>query len=148
MSEGIVGSAEGTSNFDQVTASGNIRGYRFVGGFAGSDRTTVIYNNSSASGDVSSSSYYIGGFVGEMRGNATQCSASGNIAGGNDVGGFAGRMRDTSSAIQSFATGNVSATASNSYAGGFVGHIINNNVISDSYSQGSVNGVSSIGGFL
>jgi hypothetical protein len=146
---GVVGYAEDAdidTSYSQVNVSGSDE---FIGSFAGyiNGGTT---SNSYATGYVIGGTENIGGFVGEVDGEATiaYCYATGNVStlnDGIDIGGFAGDI-DTSTALFSYATGDVSGV---SYAGGFVGDADTNTTISYSYSLGRVEGTEEkIGGFI
>jgi hypothetical protein len=88
-------------------AAGDVTGASLVGGFAGRLIHTAV-SNCYARGNVTgsgSSIYYVGGFVGilESAGSGTDtslikyCYATGTVtAGSNNVGGFAGTVKDQS----------------------------------------------------
>ncbi len=96
---GFVGITESTAPvFTNCSASGNITASgSYAGGFVGYSGTGT-YDTCSASGDVSSSNTYSGGFVGcILEGEITKCSALGSVtATANFVGALAGGTGDPS----------------------------------------------------
>ena len=99
---GFVGITESTAPvFTRCSASGKITASgSYSGGFAG-NVAVGKYDSCSASGDVSTSNTYSGGFVGYIiEGDITKCSASGSVtATANFAGGFAGGTGDNSDAV-------------------------------------------------
>jgi filamentous hemagglutinin family protein len=131
---GLVGVSDGTVTLSYAT--GNVSGTSAVGGLAG-------YNNGQmdhvhASGSVSGNTN-VGGLVGSSTGAVvSNAYATGNVNANFYAGGLVG---SGGTIIDSYATGNVSATGS--YVGGLVGY---NDRISSSYATGSVSGFSAVGG--
>ena len=86
-----------------------------------------------------------GGLVGSNRGTITSCYSTGEVVGGNVVGGLAGRSNEGGVITSSYST--ASATASGHSVGGFVG-TNNLGTIISCYSTGFVSGgTSNVGGF-
>jgi len=126
-------------------ATGTVSGNDYTGGLIGYlDAGTV--SSSHATGTVTgvSNSLDVGGLVGVV-GSSTQLTgsyATGNVTGGDEVGGFAGY--NNGEIDGSYATGSVTAVRigtgsglSNSFVGGLVG--LNYATISASYATGAVN---------
>ena len=91
-------------------------------------------SSSYTTGNVSSSSSYVGGLVGENdRGNITSSYAAGNVAGLSQVGGLVGYNIE-GTITSSYATGNVSSSAF--AVGGLVGG--DDGTIASSYAIGNV----------
>ncbi len=78
-------------------------------------------------------------------------SSSGNVVGGEYVGGFIGEILNTTSISNSFATGNVTSINSGRYVGGFIASSGGNVSITQSYASGNVSVQvvgSRVGGFI
>ncbi|RLM53519.1 PGF-pre-PGF domain-containing protein [Halobellus sp. Atlit-31R] len=138
---GVFGVSEGrleAVSVENVT----IVGFTFVGGLVGqNDGGTVTA--STATGNVSSTSQYVGGLVGYNTGPVSDSTATGNVSStSNYVGGLVGTNDGTVS--DSNATGNVSGASS--YVGGLVGY--NTGPVSDSNATGAVNGSFYVGGLV
>jgi hypothetical protein len=137
---GIVGSNNGSVDYSQSSCSAS--GYSSIGGVIGNN----MYGQakySSASGEVTGDSGYIGGFVGYSYSNPNiptfiNCYAIGNVEGEERVGGFFGG--GFSSIENCYASGNVTATSSRYCVGGLAGSI--NNAI-NCYATGDVSGAGS-----
>ena len=146
-----VGGLVGQHSSGSITgsyATGDIFGQINVGGFSGGNYG--IIENSYATGDVVGSDY-AGGFAGVNYGTITGSYAEGAVSGYSAIGGFAGLNYGTITG--SYAEGAVSGYSA---IGGFVGvnsiTTSGNGEISDSYSIGTVTGISggsgNIGGFV
>ncbi|MCJ7669167.1 MAG: hypothetical protein MUO61_01445, partial [Dehalococcoidia bacterium] len=120
-----------------VTVSGD----HSAGGLLGSNAATV--SNCHCSGVVSGDQY-IGGLVGQAIAGCTVIDSyfTGNVIGGLQVGGLAGR--DTGTVSNSYSTGSVTG---NDSVGGLVGYAFFGSV-SDSYSTSSVTGENCVGGLV
>ena len=122
-------------------ATGSVTGGNTVGGLIGYNRGDITdsYNSGSVSGIN-----YVGGLVGEHTGSNTISNSynSGSVSGGDYVGGLVGynTYGDYATIANSYNTGDVSGA---NYVGGLVGR--NDDVISSSYSTGSVTGT---GGYV
>lgn len=129
-------------------SSGNVFGQIGVGGLAGSNTGNIT--NSYATGDISGQTN-VGGFSGSNNGIIENSYATGDVEGSDNAGGFAGVNYGTITG--SYAEGAVSGYSA---IGGFVGvnstTASGNGEISDSYSTGTVTGISggsgNIGGFV
>ncbi len=138
----------------------------YTGAFSssGSDSTTLIINNSHATGNVTFTDYYgsgAGGLIGSTIYGAviTNSYATGNVssANGGTVGGFIGGDGAMTTINDCYATGNVSGTRS---VGGFVGadgglqfgSVIYISTITNSYATGNVTStagaLAGVGGFV
>lgn len=123
-----------------------------VGGLVG-EFSGVGITDSSASGMVGSG-YYAGGLVGNYTGTApmSNVSATGNVGGRQYVGGLVG-YHSGAGINNGFASGTVTATDPNSYAGGLVGFAYvyaagNLSGINDSRASGRVSGGTYVGGLI
>ncbi|HPN40669.1 MAG TPA: GLUG motif-containing protein, partial [Candidatus Cloacimonadota bacterium] len=88
---------------------------------------------------------YTGSLTGYMRmGSSTNCSSSGTVNGGSNVGGLVG-CQEYGNIIESFFTGSVTGNGYY-YIGGLVGSSYGN--ISKSFSNGLVSGNDQIGGLI
>lgn len=179
--DSIVGGLVGFNYDASITnsyATGNVNGKTNTGGLIGQNNSGTI-ENSHATGRVESSGENTGGLVGLHNGTGiiTNSYATGDISGQTNVGGFSGQNNGIIE--NSYATGDVEGsdnaggfagvnygTITGSYAegavsgysaiGGFVGvnstTASGNGEISDSYSTGTVTGISggsgNIGGFV
>lgn len=121
---GLIGSIIDTE-IEDVDVQCEVSGKSMVGGLLGRILLGDLIN-CTASGNVTSSSYYTGGLVGTITtGTVTGCSASGNVAiTGGDIyaraGGLIGQLYG--GVIENcFSTGEV--TAPNYWGGGFIGVI-------------------------
>ncbi len=114
---GLVGYNDDVATITQSSSTATVVGVNNTGGLIGQNYGTA--SESFATGDVTSTGNYAGGFAGscESSCDVDQCYATGNVSGVNYVGGFAGYSDN--SIDNCYATG--SATASTDYAGGFVG---------------------------
>ena len=122
----------------------NITGQGYVGGLVGQVSNAVIIEDCYATGSVSGSSSFVGGFVGFNYGNIRSCYATVSVTGSSNwVGGFVGQSNGTIE--NSYATGNVTGSGNN--VGGFVG--IGDNSIINCYATGTVSGSGNyVGGFI
>lgn len=141
------------------TATGNVTGRRYVGGFIGYPRDTqTTISDSSAEGDVEAligggADAYAGGFSGRGTANITRSYASGNVTAldGNYVGGFEGGNSGNVNRVvnECFATGDVDAGTSGIYVGGFVGRLRpTTDDFVDNFATGNVRGSEHVGGFV
>lgn len=159
---GFVGYLNG-GTVDNCSASGNVTGIREIGGFCGTAYNANI-TNSSASGNVTGvnpvpfekadpDAYNYGGFIGANSSTIENCSASGDISGFSNVGGFVGR-NSSGSISSSYATGKVSGNdavdaatgqpVSSGGLGGFVGNNVAN--VTNSYYNSASAGRSNAAG--
>ncbi len=115
---------------------------RYAGGLVGYNRDGTI-STSHSSCDINVLGYFIsGGLVGYNRGGLiTDSYTTGNVSGGDVVGGIVGENIGTVS--NTYATGTVSG---GSYVGGLMGW--NWGTVSNSYSTGAVSGGSYVGGLV
>jgi len=124
---GIVGYATGAITITGCYSSMNILGREGTGGILGYATGAVTISNSYATGDITA-------------GNTTSDS----------VGGFAGRINNTSATITNcYATGTIGASGNvpEYYIGGFIGQA-NVSAITNCRSSGSVKGLQNVGGFV
>lgn len=144
--ERYIGGLAGDQHGDlrDSSATGSVSGNLTTGGLVGFHSAGTV-RNSSASGDVSVDGEWGGGLFGATYGAVTGSSASGDVTGTSMIGGFAGKVDNSSSVTASFATGNV--TADGERIGGFAGKIANGSTVSRSYATGAVTGDDEVGGF-
>ena len=141
-----------TDSFSTIDISINPDSER-IGGFVG-DLGDGVISGSHSTGSITDDSVegwsnVMGGFVGEMGGNyyakISTSYATGNVTtsvDGSDLGGFVGDVFAGTGDIiidQCWASGNVTGY---DYIGGFAGYIGSGVDISNTFSRGSVNGIS------
>ncbi|MHC4467689.1 MAG: GLUG motif-containing protein, partial [Planctomycetota bacterium] len=141
---GLVGKNRGTieDSHAAVTVSGTQLG---IGGLTGSNSRTI--RDSYATGDVSGTDEGIGGLVGRNTsddGLIEDCHATGNVTGGDMVGGLVGD-KERGEVIRCYATGDVE-TPSEGNVGGLVGE--NHGPIRWSFATGNVYGGWAAGGLV
>ena len=152
---GLVGYIAGNSsnpNLTNLTYEGSLSSSTAsakIGGIAGYGSTCRMTNVSSTIQVTSTgNSSVIGGLVGNMYGHsASQCSADVNITAsgtGCKVGGLfgtAGYTTSTATTIsESYSTGTIQVTGSDSWTGGIAGALTTNCQLSDSYSTATISG--------
>ncbi len=157
----MFGRTAGTTTATNCHVSGEVESIRDganaadAGGFVGF-AFDIEVSQSSASVDVTARGRNVGGFVGDARrGTYALSFATGNATSSENgqVGGFAGLCR-TDSISNSFALGRVQqASGASQGAGGFIGRLIDNALvtptISNSYSIGAASGgTTGVGGFV
>ena len=135
-------------------ATGKVQGYRNVGGLAGYNTTSTVFNafgriaNSYATGNVigtGNNSQNIGGLVGNNEEIITNAYAEGNVSGVSNLGGLVGFL-DEGTVEKSYTIATVSSTGNdNKNIGGLVGVTSGTVTITASYWN---NGVYSEGGTL
>ena len=145
-----IGSLAGSNSgiIINVRVTGTVSGRINVGGLTGNNTNQII--SSFANVTVTASQNSAGGLVG---GNSisnvgppafiSESGASGNVMGGQFVGGLSGR--NFGNIINSYATG--SATGSDS-VGGLVGLCNTDCIIANTYATGTVIGASEVGGLV
>ena len=112
-----------------------------VGLFSFVDTGAVIVGVALIDADVTGE-VYVGGLVGHNHdGSLSNCHATGNVTGNDNVGGLVGINEGTVSNSYSTAT-----VTSGEDVGGLVGW--NGGTVSNSYSTGNVAGISSVGGLV
>jgi hypothetical protein len=146
----------------------NVVGDNFVGGLAGVSNDGII-SNCFTTGSILGNDY-IGGIIGDSKGNIDNCYSAANISGHYEVGGLFGGSNGNVS--NCYATGSVygsyyavgglagysaAGTVSNCYStsstngslwvGGLIGYY-GDGLVSNSYSTGAVSGSSPIGGLI
>ncbi len=166
---GLVGMNESSTLVEHSYTTGNVSGSDMeVGGLIGTNNANINYCYSTcsvsssnddvgglvgtnggiiscsyATGNVSSTGDDVGGFVGFSFGpegtEINNCYSTGNVSGGDGIGGFAGESYNTIS--NSYSTGSVSGSSS---LGGFIGY--NNTTISNSFWDTETSGQSSSDG--
>ena len=143
---GMAGSAVSADFYDSYT-KGSVTGNIAVGGFVGSLSGYRSTNNSFSTSNVYATGNYIGGFVGSLLyATIVNSYATGHVYGETRVGGFVGASTSSTAASihNSYSTGDVNATGSEVYAGGFIGYA-GNHEIYNSFTTGNVTGVSDEG---
>ena len=128
----------------EVSATADQSGL-FFGEVAGGSEVT----DCRASGSLSTTSGYAGGFVGrEHNSSFARCFALGDVSstGGSNLGGFIGCVEDDPSAFsECFACGSVEAAGDS--VGGFAGFVGDAPAFSDCYSLVATKGRNYVGGF-
>jgi hypothetical protein len=140
----LVANASETSTIDGCLAiDGTVSGGNYAGGLVGYG-TTLNISNSSSTVTVTGTGDNVGGLVGSLGGNITNCYTIGDVTSdGNNVGGIVGNI--TGSITSSYANGNVTSNAANS-VGGIAGVL--QGPIVQSYSTGTISGVNNVGGLV
>ena len=158
----LIGYGHGT-NIDSVYTNSTVEDlgsttYAWAGGLIGYLGNGSITESSSDSTVYGTSGNYYGGLVGELNtGSISDSYATGDVVGGNYVGGLVGYVFNTSTLTDDFATGEV--TAVTGAAGGLVGatqsyqllystSVYNTITISNTYATGDVYGYSAAGGLV
>jgi filamentous hemagglutinin family protein len=137
------------------SASGNVSttGFGYAGGLVGSNANDGVHVGaiaaSHASGNVTSTGEIVGGLVGDNNGGAISIAyATGNVQGGRNVGGLAGRNNTLNglggTIANVYASGGVSGNLldfnlSHANIGGLLGELFSGTV-SNGYSSGAVDG--------
>ena len=160
---GVVGYFTGSSfdpNLSDLNYEGTVSSATadaMIGGIAGYGSSSRLYHTYSTAQITSTgNSSLIGGLVGYLWGrSASQCTADVNINAsgtGNKVGGLfgtAGYSTSTATTIsESYSTGTIKATGSDSWAGGIAGALTTNAQLSDSYSTATVTGTQYTAGLV
>ena len=169
---GLIGDNSGSVT--NVTASGTVTGDDEVGGLIGDDDASVVWN-ATASGNVTGDTE-VGGLIGVSSGSVIEVTASGSVTGTTDVGGLIGDSSESvvqnatasgnvtgdeeavggligdvdegGKILNSYATGDVSSSASWAVVGGLVGDSSGER-IADSFATGNVTADgSNVGGLV
>ena len=134
---------DNTGTVKDLTVSGNVSGYWYVGGVVGyNNGGTVTGCIFSGSGTVTGTGDYVGGVVGDNRGSVENCHNIGEVS-GNRVGGVVGY--NGGNVENCYNTGTVTGTGTDNYVGGVVG--LNRGIVTNCYNTGSVSG-SYVGGVV
>lgn len=150
---GLVGYSAGTSILrSSADASVIGTGGGSIGGFVGANPNSLI-SDCRAKGNVTATTDNdVGGFAGGTGAQSSsiirRSSAKGNVQGGSNVGGFAGRISSPGTILDSYSTGSV--TSGGSPLGGFVAFLSSATVVTRAFSStASVTGpaASSLSGF-
>ncbi|QJD81944.1 GLUG motif-containing protein [Cohnella herbarum] len=119
-------------------STANVTGFYRIGGLVGSGSDAAIISESHSAGTVTgvADSFYVGGLVGQIDGSRATVRnsyATGEVQGGNQVGGLVGASL-AANIETSYSVGDVTAIWS---AGGLVG-MNNFGTVTDSYTRSSV----------
>ena len=126
---------------ENLSVSGEVTGYQFVGGVAGRNDGTVT--NCNNTGKVTSNNQLAGGIVGRNGGTVTNCNNTGDVSGVNlCVGGVAGSNAST---IENCS--NTGAISGKSDVGGVVGWN-DEGAATNVYNTGAVSGSQYVGGVV
>lgn len=141
----LVGLARGSVINCRVNG-GLVRGQEDVGGLIGSISYCTAAN-CSATCDVNGSKD-VGGFTGGGGDQSViiQCYATGQVTGDVHIGGLVGR--NSGEIMRCYATGEVIGKSGNNDIGGLAGMTGPESTIQDSYARGNVTGELFVGGFL
>ena len=144
---GLIAYINGSPTITSAYATGNVIGTGSdIAGFAGLGGNATI-TSAYATGNVTTSQGgdYVGGFVGQFDGDASNIHATGNVVSqSNEVGGLIGSVMRDAVISDAYATGSVTSLGVS--VGGFVGEL--RGVISTSYASGAVSGSGAVGGFV
>ncbi len=148
LSGALSGDIGGGITVDNCYSTGSITesGVGYCGGLIGYSSDATIINSYSECVMTSSSGYHVGGLIGYAEGTIIEdCRTTGDVAGGDAVGGLVGSLKVTSEIRRSYSTSDVTGTGSNS--GGLVG-VVDYSTILTSFSRGMVNGKINAGGLV
>lgn len=148
LSGALSGDIGGGITVDNCYSTGSITesGVGYCGGLIGYSGGATILNSYSECVMTSSAGYHVGGLIGYAEGTIIEdCRTTGDVAGGDAVGGLVGSLKATSEIRRSYSTSDVTGTGSNS--GGLVG-VIDYSTILTSFSRGMVNGKINAGGLV
>ena len=125
----------------------NIVGYEYVGGLVGNNQGSV--QDCSTSGKVNGG-HQVGGLIGlnEIHGNISNCYNTGEVYGISLVGGLTGNNRNDGVISCCYNIGNVNAGSRSWAVGGLVGKNQKNGTIISSYSKSNVSGATDTSGGL
>lgn len=153
---GIAGRNIDQSVISNCTSSATVVGVGWVGGIAGINSRSSTIDNCVNTGNVTSSSYYVGGIAGmnTLSNDTTisNCHNSGSVAGGyaaSYVGGIVGSF-DSGTVKNCYNTGKCTAKCERAYVGGIAGG--NSGTVEDCYNtadlsaSGESSGVGGIAG--
>jgi outer membrane protein assembly factor BamB len=139
---GLAGANVG--NITNVTVSGSVNGDANVGGLVGFSGGCI--SDSAADVGIPSEGASVGGFVGDADGFISNSTATGNVSGNLNVGGFVGST-STAKIVQCSARGDVTGRGRDpTNVGGFAGRL--NGLIADTSAAGSVTGNTDVGGLV
>ena len=140
---GLVGRNSGTIISSHVT--GTVKGSINVGGLVGENSYRII--SSFANANIAASHSPSGGLIGlNVNSSVVNSYALGNVQGNHLSGGLVGR-NSFSSIINSYATGDITGTGGQSI-GGLVGSMEDGSHIENTYAEGTVSGMSYLGGLV
>ena len=157
---GYISGSSSNPNLSDMTYEGTLSSATAsakIGGIAGYGSSSRLYHTYSTVQITSTgNSSLIGGLVGHLYGrSASQCTANVNINAsgtGNKVGGLFGTAQGTTSNAttisESYSTGTIKATGSDSWTGGIAGALTTNAQLSDSYSTATVTGTQYTAGLV
>ena len=120
----------------------DITGYYYVGGIAGDNSGNI--ENCSVTGNVNGITLYVGSIVGQNSGIVKNCYFKGVISGESYIGGIVGENRGEGIVETSYSIGNVSGY---DYVGGVVGYNAQY-IVKNCYSTGNVSGRDNVGGIV
>ena len=126
-----------------------VTGALFAGGLVGYSTSTGGYSGLSAAADVTATapSGTAGGLIGRSAGPVATSSASGDVAGGSDVGGLVGSANGAGGFTDVSATGSVTGSGTGSRTGGLAGYYNNTGALLRGTAAGAVTS-SNVGGGL
>ncbi|MDR3177640.1 MAG: hypothetical protein LBT96_01525 [Campylobacteraceae bacterium] len=119
---GIIAGNATSSNMTNVYSKGDVGGYRYIGGIAGSIGASSFVANSYSSGNVNGNYSYVGGITGLLDGGfITNSYSSANVNGSDsNIGGIAGGVNAGSSVTNTYSAGNIFGKG---YVGGITGRV-------------------------
>ena len=133
---------------DLTLSNARITGQMNVGGIAATLGGTL--SNVHMTGSVSGSGAFVGGLAGTVNNGIIRYSSSAaDVTGLTVVGGLVGSVQSIAMA-DSYATGSVTATVSNTsaFAGGLLGEVISSATLTNTYASGKVTGYTTTGGLI
>ena len=118
-----------------LSISGTVVGYSYVGGIVGWNNDGTI-SNCINTGTVTGTGSNTGGISGENNGTAEECRNFGEVNGSEEVGGITGVSRNGSSVVNCANSGTVNGTGEN--IGGVTGYT--NDILVNCMNSGTVTG--------
>lgn len=138
---GIVGYVNGGSIIG-CGSSGTVTGKTYTGGIAGCQSSGSALSNCHSDSQVTGTSDYTGGIIGQSQGSIEGCDSSGDVSGYDCTGGIVGDNYGNMN--NSFSTGSVTGS---DYTGGVAGYNETGGIL-DCYSAGAVSGADHVGGVV
>ncbi|MFG0721378.1 filamentous hemagglutinin N-terminal domain-containing protein [Pseudomonas sp. GLN_6] len=133
---------------DLTLSKARITGQQNVGSIAATLGGNL--SNVHLTGSVTGTGAFVGGLAGSVSNGIIRYSSSAaDVTGLTVVGGLAGSVQSIAMA-DSYATGSVTATVSNTsaFAGGLLGEVISSATLTNTYASGKVTGYTATGGLI
>ena len=143
----IVGTNSGTiKNVEVINSSLNCNADN-CGGLTGNNQSSGVINNSSYTGNITSSANVVGGLIGLGAPNVSNSYSEVTMSGVTIIGGIIGKPTASGTILKTYSKGNINATGG--IAGGIIGEVSTSNlivVIDRSYSEANVTSFTGVAG--